>query len=79
MISGTSETHNELATDEFTLLLGVVLSLQTSQELFTGVHNGKVDTELLLQNILDKLTLVQSHAAVVDQHTVIVSRQFPGM
>lgn len=58
---------NELATNELALLLGVGLALETSQELLASIDHGKVDFELILENLLDKLALVETHAAVVNQ------------
>lgn len=64
------EDIDELATNELALLLGVVDTLQASQEFLGSINNGKVDTELLLENVLDDSALVQAHAAVVDQDGV---------
>lgn len=63
------EDVDELATNELALLLGVVDALKTSQKLLAGINNGKIDTELLLQNLLDQLALVQAHTAIVDQYS----------
>ena len=64
------ENVDELAADELALLFGVVHALQTSEELLTGVNDRQVDSKLLLENLLDLLALVQSHAAVVDENGV---------
>src|SRR5881398_2166228 len=61
---------DELSTNELALLLGVVDTLQASQEFLGSIDNGKVDTELLLENILHDSALIQAHAAVVDQDGV---------
>jgi biotin-(acetyl-CoA carboxylase) ligase len=61
---------DELATDELALLLGIVLTLQASQEFLAGIDNGKVDAKLLLQDFLDNFALVQTHASVIDQNGV---------
>lgn len=64
------ENVNELAADELALLFGVVHALKTSEELLPGVNDRQVDSKLLLENLLDLLALVQSHAAVVDENGV---------
>lgn len=64
------EHINELATDEFALLLRVVYTLQTSQELFTGIDDSQVDAQLLLEDILNQSALIQAHTAVVNQNGV---------
>jgi hypothetical protein len=64
------EDIDELATDELALLLGVELALQTSQELLASINDGEVDTQLILENLLDQLALVETHAAVVNKNGV---------
>jgi hypothetical protein len=61
------EDIDELATNELALLLGVGLALESSQELLASINDGKVDLKLILENLLDKLALVETHAAIVNQ------------
>jgi len=69
--SGLSLEHiDELATNELALLLGVILTLKTSEELLTGINDSQVNTQLLLQHILDESALVQTHATVVNKDSV---------
>lgn len=61
---------DELSTDELPLGLGVFNTLQALQELVTGIGHHEVDTELFTQSLLDLLALVQTHASIVDQHSM---------
>lgn len=70
LLSLRLEDIDELATDELALLLRVRLALKTSQELLASINHGKVDAELILENLLDNSALVETHAAVVNQHGV---------
>jgi hypothetical protein len=64
------ENINKLATDELALLLRVMLSLQTGQELLRSIDHGKINAKLLLENFFDKGRLVQAKTAVIDEHSV---------
>jgi hypothetical protein len=61
---------DELSSDKLALLLRVMLALQTSKKLVTGIDNSQVDAELLFKDFLDLLTLIETHAAVVHKNSV---------
>lgn len=70
LLSLLLEDVNEGVADELALLLGLGDALETIQEALGGVNDSQVDTKVLVQGLLDDVALVQTHAAVVDEHGV---------
>jgi hypothetical protein len=66
----TLEDLNEEVSNDLTLLLRLLNTLEAGQELSAGVNNGKVDSEVLGQGLVDGLTLVETHDTVVDEDSV---------
>ena len=62
------EDLDELAADDLALLLRIRLALRLVEEALLAVKRDEVHAELALEDLLDHLAFVQTHAAVVDEN-----------